>query len=91
MTCLLDPIPTSLLNINIYGFLHHNMLSIVNYSLQIVFPTVLKTAIVKPPLQKSNLDVSIPDNYWPAYNLSFLNKILEILFLLSQMILNDWP
>lgn len=90
MTCLLDQIPPSLLNINIYGFLNHDLLCIVNYSLQIdVFPTALKTAIVKPPLQKNNLDVSVPDNYWPAYNLAFLNKILEILFLLSQMIL--WP
>ena len=59
-------------------FLYEDLLNIVNYSLQMgVFPTALKTAIVKPLLKRSNLDASILDNYRPVSNLPFLNTILE--------------
>lgn len=76
-TCLLDPIPTSLLK-TFYGFFEEQILNIVNYSLQTgVFPAAFKTSVVKPLLKKSNLDPNIFNNYRPVSNLPFLSKILE--------------
>ena len=76
-TCLLDPIPTSLLK-SFYGFFEEQFLNIMNCSLQTgVFPTAFKMAVVKPLLKKSNLDPNIPNNYRPVSNLPFLSKILE--------------
>ena len=76
-TCLLDPIPTSLLK-SFYEFFEEQILNVVNYSLQTgVFPTAYKTAVVKPLLKKSNLDPNILNNYRPVSNLPFLSKILE--------------
>ena len=57
-TCLLDPIPTSLLK-SFYGFFEEQFLNIMNCSLQTgVFHTAFKTAVVMPLLKKSNLDPS---------------------------------
>ena len=80
-TCLLDPIPTSLLN-TFYGFFESELSNIVNCSLQTgVFPTACKTAVVRPLLKKSNLDHKILDNYRPVSNLPFLSKIIEVVFI----------
>uniref|UniRef100_A0A3Q1FPB8 Reverse transcriptase domain-containing protein n=1 Tax=Acanthochromis polyacanthus TaxID=80966 RepID=A0A3Q1FPB8_9TELE len=55
-----------------------DLLDIINNSLQTgVFPSSLKTAIVKPLLKRNNLDPSILINYRPVSNLTFLSKILE--------------
>ena len=43
----------------------------------VVFPTAFKTAAVKLPLKRNNLDPSILNNYRPVSNLPFLSKILE--------------
>ena len=76
-TCLLDPIPTSLLK-EFYGFFEFELLSIANCSLQTgVFPAAFKTAVVRPLLKKSNLDPDILNNYRPVSNLPFLSNILE--------------
>ncbi|KAJ0062165.1 hypothetical protein NL108_017132 [Boleophthalmus pectinirostris] len=76
-TCFLDPIPTSLFK-SVFNFLAQEVLNIVNLSLQTgVFPTPLKTAMVKPLLKKDNLDPSLLSNYRPVSNLPFLSKILE--------------
>ena len=54
------------------------MLNIINRSLQTgVFPTSLKTAIVKPLLKRNTSDPSVLSNYRPVSNLPFLSKILE--------------
>ncbi len=76
-TCLLDPIPTSLLK-SFYGFFEEQFLNIMNCSLQTgVFPTAFKMAVVKPLLKKSNLDPNDFNNYRPVSNLPFLSKIWE--------------
>lgn len=74
MTCVLEPIPTSLLK-TFYGFFEHELLNNAHRSLRVgVFPAALKKAVMWPLLKNSNLDL---DNYWPVSNLLVLSKILE--------------
>ena len=49
-----------------------------------VFPSVYKSALVKPLLKKMSLDPDDLKNYRPVSNLSFLSKVLERL-VLSQL------
>ena len=76
-TCELDPLP---------GFLFTRCLDkllpfiteIINISLSTgVFPDCFKSAIVRPLLKKSGLDINECQNYRPVSNLPFLSKILE--------------
>uniref|UniRef100_A0A3B3DTT0 Reverse transcriptase domain-containing protein n=1 Tax=Oryzias melastigma TaxID=30732 RepID=A0A3B3DTT0_ORYME len=86
-TCSLDPIPTSLFK-SVFTSCEDELLSILNWSLQTgIFPASLKTAMVRPILKKSCLDVSNLNNYRPVSNLSFLAKILEKLVFIQ---LNDF-
>uniref|UniRef100_A0A671TXF6 Reverse transcriptase domain-containing protein n=1 Tax=Sparus aurata TaxID=8175 RepID=A0A671TXF6_SPAAU len=89
-TCLLDPIPTSLLK-QFYAFFEFELLNLVNCSLQTgVFPAAFKTAVVKPLLKKSNLDPDIFANYQPVSNLPFLSKILEkLVYIQLNVFLNS--
>uniref|UniRef100_A0A8C7Y916 Reverse transcriptase domain-containing protein n=1 Tax=Oryzias sinensis TaxID=183150 RepID=A0A8C7Y916_9TELE len=76
-TCSLDPIPTSIFK-SVFTSCEEELLNILNCSLQTgVFPATLKTALVRPILKKSGLDISNINNYRPESNLSFLSKILE--------------
>ena len=50
----------------------------MNASLQSdIFPSELKSAIVRPLLKKTSLDCEILKNYRPVSNLSFLSKVIE--------------
>ena len=49
-----------------------------------VFPSVCKSALVKPLLKKVSLDPDDLKNYRPVSNLSFLSKVLERI-VLSQL------
>uniref|UniRef100_A0A8C9U3F4 Reverse transcriptase domain-containing protein n=1 Tax=Scleropages formosus TaxID=113540 RepID=A0A8C9U3F4_SCLFO len=76
-TCLLDPIPSSLLQ-NISPRLSSFISSISNSSLSTgCFPAAFKTALISPLLKKSSLDPSLVENYRPVSLLSFLLKTLE--------------
>uniref|UniRef100_A0A3B3C1C6 Reverse transcriptase domain-containing protein n=1 Tax=Oryzias melastigma TaxID=30732 RepID=A0A3B3C1C6_ORYME len=82
-TCLLDPIPSSLLK-TYYDSFEPELLNIVNYSLQTgVFPSAFKTAVVRPLLKKSNLDPNNLNNYRPVSNLPFLSKMIEKIVLIQ--------
>jgi hypothetical protein len=76
-SCELDPLPTKLLK----GNMHHVLpiiTNIVNKSLlNGEFPENLKTAIVRPLLKKSNLDIDDLSNYRPVSNIPYLGKIIE--------------
>ena len=51
--------------------------NIVNTSLTTgIYPSIYKTAIVKPLLKKPTLDPNELNNYRPVSNLSFLSKVL---------------
>jgi hypothetical protein len=85
-TCPLDPLPTPLLVENL-DVLLPALTQIVNDSLSSgVFPSLFKTALVKPLLKKLNLDVNVLKNYRPVSNLSFLSKITERV-VLKQLLL----
>ena len=76
-SCPLDPIPTRLLN-DVLSVLSPIITQIVNASLQSgIFPSELKSAIVRPLLKKQSLDCEILKNYRPVSNLSFLSKVIE--------------
>lgn len=76
-TCSLDPIPTSLVNV-LLPSLAAIIAEIVNKSLSTgTFPSMLKSALVKPLLKKQTLDCEIFKNYRPVSNLSFLSKVIE--------------
>ena len=57
---------------------------VVNESFLSGFPSMFKTAIVKPLLKKSSLDQDDLKNYRQVSNLSFLSKVAEKL-VLSQL------
>src|SRR4029434_4507884 len=62
----------------IFNSVSKDILAIANYSLLTgIFPSELKTAMVRPLLKKSNLDSSVLNNFRPISNLPFLSKILE--------------
>ena len=75
-SCELDPVPTTLLK-QYAEILVPSIQCIVNTSLsQGSFTHSLKTAVVRPLLQKPNLDL-VFKNYHPVSNLSYLSKIVE--------------
>lgn len=71
------PIPTFLLFLTIFNSVSQDIRAIVNHSLQLgVFPTSLKTALVKPLSKKGNLDPPI-------------SKLEELFFKHLSVILNS--
>uniref|UniRef100_A0A8C6NY71 Reverse transcriptase domain-containing protein n=1 Tax=Nothobranchius furzeri TaxID=105023 RepID=A0A8C6NY71_NOTFU len=86
-TCVLDPIPTRFFK-QFYDSFRDEILTLMNCSLQTeVFPAAFKRAVVRPLLEKSNLDFNDFNNFRPVSNLPFLSKILEKLVLIQ---LNDF-
>ena len=76
-TCILDPLPTSLLS-HVLDDLLPYFTRIVNDSLSTgCFPDVFKSAVICPLLKKPSLDQDILKNYRPVSNLPFLSKIVE--------------
>ena len=55
------------------------------------FPLILKHSIITPILKKPSLDKSLPENYRPISNLSFLSKIIEKIIAnhITQHIMNN--
>ena len=76
-SCELDPISTNLFKAiapSIIDIISH----IVNTSLTTGhFPRHWKTALVRPLLKKSTLDINVYKNYRPVSNLSFISKLVE--------------
>ena len=90
-TCILDPIPTSLLHdllpvlvpviADLEFFLSHGCLS-----------SELKSAIIKPLLKKPGPDTDVLKNFRPVSNLSFISKVIEKVVasrLLDHMVENE--
>ena len=76
-SCELDPMPTSLLFECIDEFVPA-ITHVVNESfLSGTFPSMFKTAIVKPLLKKPSLDQDDLKTYRPVSSLSFLSKLAE--------------
>lgn len=76
-TCMLDPIPTTLLKETLPLTIDF-ILNIINLSLEIGYvPQSFKYAVIKPLLKKPNLDPDQPANYRPISNLPFIAKTLE--------------
>ena len=79
-TCSLDPIPTKFFKA-IFDSVSEDVLEIVNLSLSTgIFPSDLKTALLKPTLKKSNLDPHVLSNYRPISSLPFLKILEKIVF-----------
>lgn len=63
---------------NVLTSLAPDILQSVNGSLQSgIFPSALKTALIKLLLKKSNLDTSVINNYRPISDLALPGKIIE--------------
>ena len=76
-SCLLDPIPTSLLK-RISGVLAEPISRIINLSLQSsIFPEQLKTAIITSLLKKPTLDPGLFSNFRPVSNTPFVAKLTK--------------
>ena len=76
-TCELDPLPSFLFTKCLDKLLPF-ITDIINFSLSTgIFPDCFKSAIVRPLLKKSGLDVNECQNYRPVSNLPFLSKLLE--------------
>ena len=89
-TCILDPLPTSIVQEQI-DVLVPVITNIINMSLTSgTVPKLFKTAVVTPLLKKMNLDTDNLKNYRPVSNLPFISKILERVVLKQcQAHLND--
>ena len=76
-TCSIDPIPTHVIKDNISSVLP--MVSgIVRQSFSNgIFPTSLKTSLVRPKLKKPDLKPNLLANYRPIAYIPFLSKVLE--------------
>ena len=84
-TCELDPLPAFLL-VHCRDTLLPYLSSVINNSLLSgSFPSVCKSAIVRPLLKKPTLDPELLKNYRPVSNLSFFSKIIEKV-VLSQLL-----
>ena len=76
--CQLDSLPTWLLK-DCIALLAPSITHIIKSSITAgCFPTPWKHAMVSPLLKKSGLDESVPSNYRPVSNLTFLSKFLEL-------------
>ncbi len=76
-TCLLDPMPTSLVKACLPALCPF-ITDIINSSLASgVVPPCFKTASISPILKKSGLDPDDLSNFRPISNLPFLSKVLE--------------
>ena len=74
--CYTDPIPTTLMNNQMYTLLP-TLTRIVNFSLSSgEFSKLLKQSAVKPLLKKPGLDL-VRSNYRPVSSIPFLSKIVE--------------
>ncbi len=83
-TCLLDPIPSHLLQA-IFPTLLQALTQIINTNLlRGIFPTVLKQAWVTPLLKKPTLNTYLMENYRPVSLLPFISKTLKQ-FLFNQV------
>ena len=75
--CDLDPLPTKVM-VQCLPELLPLLSFIVNTSLKNgIFPSQLKSSILRPSLKKPDLDSEVIGNYRPISNLAFLSKILE--------------
>lgn len=76
-SCILDPLPASIL-FECLDELTPIITELINYSLKTgVVPPSFKEAVVYPLLKKANLDTNMLKNYRPVSNLPFVSKILE--------------
>jgi hypothetical protein len=76
-SCEIDPVPTPCF-IDCLDVLLPHVTHVINTSLSSgLFPSIFKSAIVRPLLKKPSLDQNCLKNYRPVSNLSFLSKILE--------------
>ena len=76
-SCDFDTLPTSFVKMHL-KLLTPVIAIIVNLSLETAtFPTIMKTALVRPLLKKSSLDQEILKHHRPVSNLSFVSKIIE--------------
>ena len=76
-TCAPDPFPSALIKTH-SSAISHMITKIINCSLQTGHvPSALKTAVIKPLLNKPSLDPEVLANYRPISNLLFLSKVLE--------------
>lgn len=74
-TYLLDPIPIKILKA-VFNDLSEIILDMINSSLSSgVVPSAFKMAVVKPLLQKPNIDPTAFNNYRPISNVPFLAKV----------------
>ena len=80
-SCELDPIPSKLL-LECLDSILPSLTDLFNSSLASgIFPQCFKSALVTPILKKRCLDHNDLNNYRPVFNLCFIAKILEKLFL----------
>lgn len=75
--CHVDPIPASILK-ECKSTLLPILTNMVNMSLQSAhIPATLKEAMIKPKLNKDNLDFEDYTNFRPISNLKVVSKIIE--------------
>ena len=76
-SCMLDPMPTSLLKDCLDALLPF-ITKIVNISLSTnIMPVNLKEAIITPLLKKLKLDPELLKNFRPISNLTYISKLIE--------------
>ena len=74
---LFDAMPTNLIKKSVS--LIPYLVAIVNDSFKEgLFPSAMRTPVVRPLLKKDNLDRNTMNNYRPISNIPFISKLLEV-------------
>ena len=76
-TCILDPLPASIMK-DCMDVLLSVLTKMINISIETPnVPVQLKEAIIRPKLKKESLDHEVYSNFRPISNLKFISKMIE--------------
>ena len=76
-TCILDPLPASIIK-DCADVLLPVLTKMINISIETAnVPVQLKEAMIRPKLKKESLDHEVYSNFRPISNLKFISKMIE--------------
>ena len=75
--CCIDAIPTNLIKKSASLHIYYLVVIVNNSFKEGLFPSTMRTAVVRPLLKKDNLDRNTLNNYRPISNIPFISMLME--------------